>query len=85
VLAISIIGTTKNTNFLEQVSRIFGKDDEILVVRLLNIYIMSSKQLLFLSIILSFSDREKKHMLSIFRAVRVAGDLSWQQLSSTLL
>ncbi|PVH47235.1 hypothetical protein PAHAL_4G010000 [Panicum hallii] len=24
-------GTTKNTNFLEQVSRIFGKDDEILV------------------------------------------------------
>lgn len=26
-------GMTKNTHFLEQVSRIFGKDDEIIVVR----------------------------------------------------
>ena len=33
---LSILGTTKNTHFLEQVSRIFGKDDEILVVRLLD-------------------------------------------------
>ncbi|XP_039804592.1 protein HIGH ARSENIC CONTENT 1, mitochondrial-like isoform X2 [Panicum virgatum] len=29
-------GMTKNTHFLEQVSRIFGKDDEIVVVSLLN-------------------------------------------------
>jgi hypothetical protein len=36
-------GMTKNTHFLEQVSRIFSKDDEIIVVRLLKCIMVSNK------------------------------------------
>jgi len=34
---------TKNTHFLEQVSSIFGKDDEIIVVRPMNGIMVSNK------------------------------------------
>jgi hypothetical protein len=41
ILAFLLLGMTNNTQFLEQVSREFSKDDEIIVVRLLNIHSIS--------------------------------------------
>jgi len=42
-LFLPLEGVTKNTHFLEQVSRIFGKDDEIIVVRPMNGIMVSNK------------------------------------------
>jgi hypothetical protein len=46
-LSLSRAGMTKNTHFLEQVSRIFGKDDEIIVVRELRLLNESKFQRLY--------------------------------------
>ena len=40
-------GMAKNTHFLEQVSRVFGKDDEIIVVRKLRLLNESQFQSLY--------------------------------------
>jgi len=71
---------TKNTHFLEQVSSIFGKDDEIIVVRLLNAPWCQINNFMFL-----FSCFIGIFLKSYFRDAKVARGLSWQQLNSALL
>jgi hypothetical protein len=64
----------KNSHFLDQVSKIFGKDDGIIVVCVLTAQISS----LLSFIIFHYITKETP---VICRDVKVAGDLSWQQLS----